>query len=75
MTECTCPHLLLNGERLEQRTWGETCEQHGVGSDYFRALPQRPFGFRHEEFATMTLPEYRELLAELDCAEDEDEYA
>ena len=67
---CTCPHLHLGGKRLEQRTWGETCPEHGVGSAYFQALPQRPFGFRDEEFATMTRKQYLELMDEL--AEEED---
>lgn len=66
---CTCPHLLLDGKRLEQRTWGEACPGHGVGSAYFQGLPQRPFGFRDEEFATMTRAQYLEMLDELHTAE------
>jgi hypothetical protein len=72
---CTCPHLLLGGKRLEQRTWGETCPEHGVGSAYFQALPQRPFGFRDAEFTMMTRVQYLELLDELARAEEEDEDA
>jgi hypothetical protein len=69
---CTCPHLLLGGKRLEQRNWGEACPEHGVGSAYFQALPQRPFGFRDEEFATMTRGQYLEMLDELERAEELD---
>lgn len=67
---CTCPHLAVGLRRLEQRSWSETCPGHGVGSAYFQALPQRPYGFRDEEFAVMTREQFLQLLDELDRAEE-----
>jgi len=45
---CTCPYLRLGSEILEARNWVPGCAQHGVGTEHFRAMSPKPFGFAGE---------------------------
>jgi hypothetical protein len=57
---CTCPHIRVGSEVTESRTWGETCPEHGVGTEYFRALNPKPFGYA--ELADWTREQWLEWL-------------
>ena len=37
---CTCPHLHLGMEVLEQRNWNPDCDEHGLKSVWYRSPEQ-----------------------------------
>ncbi len=49
---CSCPHLLLGNQTLQSRNWVPGCAQHGVGTEFFRAISPKPFGFAGEAETT-----------------------
>ena len=49
---CTCGHIMVGMERTDARNWSECCEEHGVGTPYFQALPVMPFGYAGERSTT-----------------------
>jgi hypothetical protein len=50
---CTCPDVVLNaGRAAVGKNWSDACEEHGVGTDYFRAMPVKPFGYGSEAKTT-----------------------
>ena len=34
---CSCPHLMLGSERLEQKNWNPDCEEHGLDSEWWNS--------------------------------------
>lgn len=56
--DCTCGYIMLGSERTKNRNWSDMCAVHGVGTDYFRALKRKPFGYANE--ADTTREEYLE---------------
>jgi hypothetical protein len=49
---CTCSHIMLGLERTNCLSWSERCEEHGVGTQYFRDLKTLPFGYADERETT-----------------------
>ena len=49
---CTCGHVMVGTERTDLRSWSERCEEHGVGTQYFRDLKALPFGYDGERDTT-----------------------
>lgn len=45
---CICPHIRIGLEVSPSQNWDETCPVHGVGTTWFRELPQLPFGYERE---------------------------
>lgn len=52
LVECTCPHLMLGFTALPSTSWSDMCPAHGVGTDFFRGLKVKPFGYADEQATT-----------------------
>jgi len=49
---CTCPHIRAGNQTFKERAWNDACPEHGVGTEYFQALPVMPYGYRDERTTT-----------------------
>lgn len=49
---CTCPHVMIGSTVYPATSWSDMCEAHGVGTDFFRALKVKPFGYADERETT-----------------------
>jgi hypothetical protein len=50
---CTCPDVVLNaGAETGSKNWSDACDEHGVGTPYFKAMPVKPFGYGSEAKTT-----------------------
>lgn len=49
---CTCGHVIVRLNTTNIRSWSDRCEEHGVGTEYFRNLKVLPFGYADERETT-----------------------
>ena len=49
---CTCGHVNVGLDTTNLRSWSDRCDEHGVGTEYFRNLPVMPFGYAEERGTT-----------------------
>lgn len=52
MSNCTCPEVKVGGHPTGSRNWADSCPEHGVGTEYFRSLEPKPFGYAGEARTT-----------------------
>jgi hypothetical protein len=61
MDSCECPGVRVGGRPTGTTNWSDRCPEHGVGTDWFKALKLKPFGYADE--AGTTRKEWLEYLA------------
>lgn len=46
--ECECRKVMVGWHATASREWDPLCPLHGVGTEYFRAMRELPYGFQGE---------------------------